>query len=83
MKAILNLVSKVIRDVIGYALLCSVILSPQKSRPSLHQSVAKLKPFTIWSSAFSRALQSLVGVTISSCLLLKVFSFNKDSVIQE
>ena len=51
-------------------LLCFVLLrsvvGPENSRHSFNQSNAKLKLITTWSSAFSRALGSLVGFTLSS-----------------
>ena len=50
-------------------LLCFVLLrsvvGPENSRHSFNQSNAKLKLITTWSSAFSRALGSLVGFTLS------------------
>ena len=51
-------------------LLCFVLLrsvvGPENSRHSFNQSNAKLKLIKTWSSAFSRALGSLVGFTLSS-----------------
>ena len=49
-----SIVSKVIRDCIGFALLRSVI-GLENSRHPLNQSDAKLKPIATWSLAFSRA----------------------------
>ena len=54
------------------ALLRSVIGS-ENLRHSLNQSVAKIRPISTWSPAFSRALGSLV-FALSSHWLLKVFS---------
>ena len=45
------------------------------ARLSLNQSDAKLKPITNWLPAFSRALYSLVGFTLSSHWLFRVLSF--------
>ena len=44
-------------------------------RYSLNQSDAKLKPMTTWSFAFSFALSSVVGFTLSFHWHLKIFSF--------
>ena len=44
-RVIFSCLSKVIRDCMGFALLCSVI-SPENSSHSLNQSGAKLKPIT-------------------------------------
>ena len=66
--------SKVIRDCIDFAILCSVI-GPENSCHPLNQLDAELKPFTSWSPAFSRALGSLVVFASSSHWLLKLFSF--------
>ena len=41
----------------------------------LNQSDAKLKPMTTWSFAFSFALSSVVGLTLSFHWHLKIFSF--------
>ena len=41
----------------------------------LNQSDAKLKPMTTWSFAFSFALSSVVGFTLSFHWHLKIFSF--------
>ena len=49
-----SIVSKVIWDRIGFALLRSVI-GLENSRHPLNQSDAKLKPIATWSLAFSRA----------------------------
>ena len=46
-RAILNWVSKVIRDCIDFALLRSVI-GLENSRHALNQSDAKLKPISTW-----------------------------------
>ena len=53
-RVIFNWVSKVIRDCIGFALLCSVI-GLENSRHLLNQSDTKLKPIATWLLAFSRA----------------------------
>ena len=53
-RAIFNLVLKVIRDCIGFALLCSVS-GLENSRHLLSQSDTKLKPIATWLLAFSRA----------------------------
>ena len=53
-RVIFNWVSKVIRDCIGFALLCSVI-GLENSRHLLSQSDTKLKPIATWLLAFSRA----------------------------
>ena len=45
------------------------------ARLSLNQSDAKLKPITNWLPAFSRALYSLVGFTLSSHWLFRLLSF--------
>ena len=68
-----DLVSKVILDCFGFAIPRSLI-GPENSRYSLNQSDAKLKQVTIWSLAFSRALNSSVGFTLSSHWLSKIFS---------
>ena len=49
---IFNWVLKVIRDCIGFALLCSVI-GLENSRHLLSQSDTKLKPITTWLHAFT------------------------------
>ena len=46
-----------------------------RSRHSLNLSDAKLKPITTWSPAFSRALDSLFGFTLSSHWYLEEFFF--------
>ena len=46
-RAIFNLVLKVIRDCIGFALMCSVI-GLENSRHLLSQSDTKLKPIATW-----------------------------------
>ena len=51
------------------------VIGPENSRPSLNQSDAKLKPLTTLSPTFSRAVSSLVGFTMGSHWLLKLFSF--------
>ena len=51
------------------------VIDPENSRPSLNQSDAKLKPLTTLSPTFSRAVSSLVGFTMGSHWLLKLFSF--------
>ena len=72
-REIFNWVSKVIRDCIGSALLCSVI-GPENSRHSLNQSDAKLTSNMTWSPAFSRALDGLLIITLSSRGIFRVFS---------
>ena len=57
--------SKVIRDCIGLALLCSVI-GLENSRHPLNQSDAKVKPIATWPLAFSRAWDRLHAFTLSS-----------------
>ena len=51
-RVIFNWVSKVIRDCIGFALLCSVS-GLENSRHLLSQSDTKLKPITTWLHAFT------------------------------
>ena len=58
-RVLFNWVSKVLRDCIGFALLCSVI-GLEISRHFLNQSDAKLKPIAPWSLAFSRAWRRLL-----------------------
>ena len=53
-RAIFNLVLKVIRDCIGFVLLCSVS-GLENSRHLLSQSDTKLKPIATWLLAFSHA----------------------------
>ena len=48
------------------------------SHPALNQSDAKLKLYTTWSPAFSRALGSLVVITLTSHCLLKGIFFSFD-----
>ena len=67
-------VSKVIRECIGLASLCSVI-GPRNSHHPLNQSDTQPKPITAWSPAFSRALGSLPAFTLSPDWLFNVFSF--------
>lgn len=57
--AVLNRVSKVILDHIGFASL-SLVIRPENLHHSFNQSEVKLKPITIRSPMFSRALGSLV-----------------------
>ena len=73
-RAILNWVSKVIRDCIGFALLRSVI-GLENSRHPLNQSDAKLKPIATWSLAFSRAWDRLRVFTLSSHWFVVIFIF--------
>ena len=54
LRAIFNLMSKVMRDYIVFALLCSVT-GPENLRQSLDQSDVKLRPIMTISPAFSRA----------------------------
>ena len=60
--------SKVIWDCIGPLL--RPLIGSECTRHSLNQLYAKLKPAATWSSAFSRALGSLVVFTLSSDWLL-------------
>ena len=66
--------SKVIWDRTGFALLRSVI-GPENCHQSFNQSDAKEKATMTWTPAFSRALGNLVGLTLSSDWLLKIFFF--------
>ena len=66
---------KVIRDCLLLSLFLFVLIGPVNLRHSLNQSKAKLIPVTTSSPAFSRALESFVGCTLSSHWLFKVFSF--------
>ena len=64
--ALFSWASKVIRNFICFASLCSVIGRPN-SRHLLNQSQLKMKQITTWSSAFSRASERLLflrGVVI-------------------
>lgn len=58
--------AKVIRNCIGLSLIRSVMVQKTSHRYSLNQSDGKLKPITIWSLEFSRALGSMVVLTLSS-----------------
>ena len=73
-RAIFNLVLKVIRDCIGFALLCSVS-GLENSRHLLSQSDTKLKPIATWLLAFSRAKGRLHAFTSISHWLPVIFSF--------
>ena len=67
--------AQVIRDFISFALPWSVI-GAENSHCSLNESDVKLKPFTIWSPAFSRVLSSLVVLnTLSDHWLLYLLKF--------
>ena len=66
--------SKVIRDCIGFALLCPVS-GLENSRHLLNQSDTKLKPIATWLLAFSRALGWLHAFTSISHWLPLIFSF--------
>ena len=59
----LSVYDTVIRDCSGFALRCFVI-GPENLRHSLNQSDAKLRSISSWSPAFSRALGSLLVVTL-------------------
>ena len=74
LRAIFIRVLKIILDWLSFTLIPSVIGS-ENSCPFLNQSDVKLKAITTWSPAFSRALGSLVGFTLSNHWLLKVFSY--------
>ena len=63
-----------IRNCIGFALLCSVI-GLENSRHPLSQSDAKLKPIATWSLAFSCAPGRLHAFTLSSHWLPLIISF--------
>ena len=65
--------SKVIRDCIGFALLC-VVIGLENSCHPLSQSDAKLKKIATWSLAFSRAPGRLHAFTSSSHWLLLIVS---------
>ena len=65
-------VSDVIRDCFVCALLCYMI-GPENLRHSLNQSDAELLPLIAWSSAFSRALGSLVIFIARSHWLFRYF----------
>ena len=58
----------------GFSLLRFAIV-PENSCHSLNQSDAKPKPVMTWSTAFSRALDSLIVYISNSHWLLKVFPF--------
>ena len=61
---IFNWLLKVIRDLIDFALLCSVT-GPEYSRHHLNQSDAKLKPNATCPLAFSRALDRILVFAVS------------------
>ena len=67
-------VSNVIRDCCVCALLCSMI-GPENLRHSLNQLDAELLPIIAWSSAFSRALGSLIIFIARSHWLSGYFPF--------
>ena len=50
------------------------MIGPENLHHSLNQSDAKLKPIITWSPAFSRPIDSLVFLTLSSHWLLNIFS---------
>ena len=66
--------SKVIRDCIGFALVCSVI-ALENMRYFLNQSVAKLKPIVTSSLMFFHAWRHLLVFTLSSDWLLGISPF--------
>lgn len=73
-RAIFNWLSKVIRDCIGFASLCSVI-GLENSLPPISQSDAKLKPKVTWSLALFRAPGRLRAFTLSSHWFPLMFFF--------
>ena len=74
--------SKVSRDCIGFALICSII-GPELDH-SLSPSDVKVTPITTWKFAFSRASGNLVVFTFNSHQLIKYFPFldSKSALIQ-
>ena len=74
LRAIFNLMSKVMRDYIVFALLCSVT-GPENLRQSLNQSDVRLRPIMTISPAFSRAQGRMAVFKLSSYRPLHVFSF--------